>query len=486
MKRIPLLVLATLVAVGCQDQGQVAGPIGAPGPFAPEFSVVVFGVTDVGVPLGGDNARAMAVNDLAEVVGISSGTSTLPSIAFHWVNGSVQNLGTLVGHGFSQARDVNSRGQVVGVSGACCGETQAVLWESGTIAALPTADVGVLGEVQGQEANAINDLGQIVGFARVRRDGVVVALVALYWADKATAPVMLDGPAGASSVANDISNRGEIVGMIDGILGFQPAYWASKDAAPEQLQPPAGGDPRGQAFAINDVGQIVGVVRHGSPQCECAVIWPTKSALATALGGSGEVDVAIDINELGQVVGRAFFPRGATAALWIPEPTVSASYTRHVLGASTGFAESEALEINNVGDVVGASFSPSSHATMWSVPIQVALAATPTPIRLNGRGRVTVAILTSPYFNAAGIDPATLTLGNDDGLDTPIARKKKLIPAAKLYDVDRDGDADLVTEFEVSQLLANGDLTPATTRLVLLGMLRNGKHIRGSAAVSVQ
>ncbi len=92
-------------------------------------------------------------------------------------------------------------------------------------------------------------------------------------------------------------------------------------------------------------------------------------------------------------------------------------------------------------------------------------------------------VLTTPYFNAANVDQASLTLGNDDGNETPIAGKKKLTPAATLTDVDRDGDRDLVAEFEESRLLANGDLTPASTRLFLLGRLRSGGHLRGSDAV---
>jgi len=98
-------------------------------------------------------------------------------------------------------------------------------------------------------------------------------------------------------------------------------------------------------------------------------------------------------------------------------------------------------------------------------------------------GRISVAILGSRWLQAASIDPQTLTLGNDDGQETPVAQKKKFTPAATLTDVNRDGRSDLVAEFEESKLMANGDLAPGAVTVVLLGRFRNGKQLRGASVL---
>ena len=51
--------------------------------------------------------------------------------------------------------------------------------------------------------------------------------------------------------------------------------------------------------------------------------------------------------------------------------------------------------------------------------------------------------------------------------------------------MDGDGDADLVIHFERAQLVANGDLTTATTSLVLRANLLDGRQVEGRDAVRV-
>jgi hypothetical protein len=69
----------------------------------------------------------------------------------------------------------------------------------------------------------------------------------------------------------------------------------------------------------------------------------------------------------------------------------------------------------------------------------------------------------------SAIDARTITLGDNDGNDTPAL-------SAELRDgtvADRNGDGlpDLVVHFDQAQLMANGDLTTGTRRLVLMGAL---------------
>ncbi|MGH7628877.1 MAG: hypothetical protein ACREOF_05730 [Gemmatimonadales bacterium] len=78
--------------------------------------------------------------------------------------------------------------------------------------------------------------------------------------------------------------------------------------------------------------------------------------------------------------------------------------------------------------------------------------------------------------------PASLTLGGDDGLETPVARRKTG-PIAKLTDVNRDGFVDLVADFDERAMMNNGELAAGISPLVLLGRLKEGKHIRGTDVI---
>ena len=107
-------------------------------------------------------------------------------------------------------------------------------------------------------------------------------------------------------------------------------------------------------------------------------------------------------------------------------------------------------------------------------------------IKLNSRGFVAVAVLTTEDFDAADVDPSTVTLGNDDGNDTPVAARRNGRLKAKLTDVDDDGDLDLRVRFSVQELIRNGDLDRNTTELFLNGQTIGGEDIKGSDAVTIK
>ena len=476
-----------VLLLACRDAGELIEPSHRDQPLPPQFSVVVFGVTDLGSPLGGDFGSAIAVNDLGEVVGTSAPAvgGALDLHAFHWINGAVRDLEPHLDR--SQARDVNAAGHVVGILSALFGFDQAIFWGTGPRVPLALVAVGTLEELQGQSAEAINNHGEIVGVATVATEFGTV-LRGLYWADKtAVAPFVLGTLAAGDTRALDINNKGQIVGSSRDLSGPRPVFWASKDAPPVVLLPlPGNPDGVGSARAINELGQIVGSIVVDNH--DRAVVWPSKDAVPIDLGSEPghNVSHALDINELGEIVGAAGGDAANRAVLWLPDPTQPLSYLLYPLGDAGG-TRSAALGLNNVGQAVGESEADAvSDAVLWSIPILAPIQVTGSPIKLDGKGLVQVAILSNPWFNATNVDPASLTLGNDDGLDTPIARKKKTTPMSTIVDLDRDGDPDLVAEFEEKTLMSTGDLTAASTSLTLLGRLRNGKHIRGVAAVGVQ
>ena len=108
--------------------------------------------------------KAYGINDRRLVVGTSERG------AYLWRWGLITWLGMLPGHSFSRANDVNNRGRIVGVSGVedwyggrDYTQGRAFLWERGRVFDLNKLIApGTAWELE--EARAINDRGQIVGW----------------------------------------------------------------------------------------------------------------------------------------------------------------------------------------------------------------------------------------------------------------------------------------------------------------------------------
>jgi len=122
-----------------------------------------YGITDLGSRYGG-SSRALAINDVGQVVGADS-PFTNPykrEHAFYWDS----NLGWIdlatPGELHSIAYDINNAGQVVGLIRAGDQHANAFLWERGR----GMMDLGHLGGSSWAEAHRINDAGQIMGTYR--------------------------------------------------------------------------------------------------------------------------------------------------------------------------------------------------------------------------------------------------------------------------------------------------------------------------------
>ena len=99
-----------------------------------------------------NDAHAYGINDIHEVVGDDRGRAFLAH------DGIGRDLGVLPGRATSSARDVNNKGQVVGLSADAAGSSHAFLWDLGRI-----RDLGTLAGDVASEALALNDASDVVG-----------------------------------------------------------------------------------------------------------------------------------------------------------------------------------------------------------------------------------------------------------------------------------------------------------------------------------
>jgi hypothetical protein len=123
------------------------------------------------------------------------------------------------------------------------------------------------------------------------------------------------------------------------------------------------------------------------------------------------------------------------------------------------------------------------------VPVGIMIKPTdsPNPVNLRSRGQLPVAVLGSAVFDPTQIDVATIMLGDEAGTDTPVAKRPNGTWFASVEDVNGDGFPDLMLLFEVPALVANGDLVPTSTSLVLRAFLGNGcTNVRGEDSVVVR
>lgn len=147
---------------GLNQRGQVVGSLTLPGdstwhPFLWDGKSLM----DLGT-FGGDQDYGNWINDAGEVVGQGAFPGDQEFHGFLWKNGRKTDLGLLPGDFFSDTSVINSRGQIVGISGNST-SSSAVLWENGQIVDLNT----LLAPSSGLTlywAIYINDRGEIAAF----------------------------------------------------------------------------------------------------------------------------------------------------------------------------------------------------------------------------------------------------------------------------------------------------------------------------------
>lgn len=233
------------------------------------------------------------------------------------------------------ASAIDERGRVAGTV-TRDGVQRAVLWHDGV-----TTDLGALGDgpVSTSLRDALNERGEVVGTSWVSgrphaflwRDGVMTALPT---------------PAGATSTALGVDDRGRVLGRVDDPAGPDgPVVWA--DGRVHLLDPDgrAGFDPR----VVHEDGLVAG---RGGPSGDVPMVWERRTGLRVLPGVDGTVGDALGLGRPGLVggftrPGTEYTRRAAVWVLGVPVPL-----GERVAGSSRP-TDSVVSDVNDQGQAVG-------------------------------------------------------------------------------------------------------------------------------------
>jgi len=390
--------------------------------FSNAVAQASYRVTDLGTGVNENGACAMSVNNQGwtEIMTANKVPGQQNSILGPLLNGRALidvdgfklDLGTLGGlNSWMNWGEINDHGQVVGDSETAvpdpngediCGfgthkTCRPFLWQFPHMRALPT-----LGGNNGQ-ASAINNRGQIVGFAE---NGIV----------DSTCP------------SNFPNNRIAL-----------PVLWEKENRGTYKAQAlPTGSDPDGFAFWINDQGQAVGDTGTCGNATVHAVLW--ENGTLSPLPDFGTGAIAWGINNQGQMVGTVVSPDNTTqyGALWQNGVLTN-------LGLLAGDFGGEASGINDRGQVVGSNWDSNfnwSHAFIYQngvmtdlntlFPASSNLFATMAN-KINERGQISgmAVVLSGPHagdVHAFLATPAHQSMGRSVAEVAP-TRPKSNLPA---------------------------------------------------------
>jgi probable HAF family extracellular repeat protein len=256
------------------------------------------------------------------------------NLGFVWQNNQMRGLLPFSGGDNSFTTGANNFGQAVGwaengVHDTACVSPQVLqfrpaLWTLGpdSIQDLPL----IAGDSSGA-ATAINDIGQIVGISGIcdQAVGRHTAKHAVLWENGTVTDIYPNPPAPWWNTPTAINQRGDVVGFagdpafVEGDVLH--AFMWTRDDGIRQLKPLPHRTPEhvdSEAYGINEARQVVGV-SCDADQLDCrAVIWDhgnTPTDLNDFKGSySGTLLLARDINNKGEITGRALDPTGSLKA----------------------------------------------------------------------------------------------------------------------------------------------------------------------------
>lgn len=247
---------------------------------------------------GGNNSFATGANNDGTVVGWAEngihdsncvGTQVLQFLPVFWgpASNQPQNLPLITGDSSGAATAINNRGQIVGISGICDQAVgrhtakHAVLWDGDTM-----TNLGNLGAELWITPMAINQGGDVAGFG--------------------------------ATTATDLNG--------DFLRAF---FWNRKNGITKIDPLPIAGHVLSQANGLNEHGQVVGISCTIVGDC-LGFLW--EDGVMTNLndpnvvpGFTGVIINAQDINDNGEITGRAFEPATGQIKTFIAVPILDSA-----------------------------------------------------------------------------------------------------------------------------------------------------------------
>ena len=228
---------------------------------------------------------------------------------------------------FSEATEVNEKGEVAGRWWSESGKSHAFFWTP----ALGMVDVGVLDGYTSSFVYDLNDNGQLVGYSFRDYPGRAFS----WTADKGI--VDLGTLGGDFSEATAVNNRGQVVGWSETATGETHAFLWTATGGMIDLGTFAGSS---HAVAINESGRVVGDSQTAD-RLRRAFVWTGMTGMVMLDSTPGTGSLVGDINESGQLVGEF----GSSASSWTP----TTGFTTFTLGGTYATA----VAVNELGQVVG-------------------------------------------------------------------------------------------------------------------------------------
>ena len=302
---------------GINDQGQVAGTLFGPAGES-AFLYTNGHFADLSA-LGSGQTEARGINSLGQLVGFA-GIGTTSSHLFLYDNGAVTNLSNQTASDSNgpllTVSGINDHGQIAGAGHAFIPNTHALLLSNGAL-----TDLGTLGGNYSQ-ALGVNNSGDVVGFASLDQvDTAGSGHIHAFLYHGAMHDLGTLGGDWSHAVA--LNNHGDVVGIYhipspgQGV-GSEHAF-VYRNGVMTSLG--ALGGTESSPDAINDLGQIVGGTGTGAFLYDNGVMTDLNTSIDPSAGVS--LVEAEAINNLGAIVATGYRGRQFQAYLLTPVPEPS-------------------------------------------------------------------------------------------------------------------------------------------------------------------
>jgi probable HAF family extracellular repeat protein len=316
-------------------------------------------VTDLGT-LGGTFSQAFKVNNGGSVVGWATLAGDTALHAFLWQKGVMTDLGTLGGP-LSQASLVNDRDEVAGFSETSmpdplgenfCGDSLVCLpfvWRAGVMTPLHT-----LGGTNGI-AVAINSRGEVLGFAEnsvVDPSCVppqILQFKPVIW-QKLQIEELPTFPGDPDGIGASMNDAGEATLPTGNCVSIGPPF--GHDSLLRHGTLTEFGTFEGVPIAANDInnkGQVVGVTFNGTEGQ--AVLWQNGVAIGLGFLQGDVVSIGSAINNNGQVTGQSCDSNGSCRGFLWRDGVMTA--LNSLVPADSTLDLPDPTGINSRGQIVG-------------------------------------------------------------------------------------------------------------------------------------